>query len=124
VTHKCLPIVQDLIDDPFGWVFIDAVDPVALGLPDYFEVVKNPMHLELVKKKLENAIYADMDTFERDVKLVFENAILYNGEESEVGQLAQSMLVKFEQLYKDVVQGKCGNRSQTLLGFSSLLTPL
>jgi Bromodomain/TAZ zinc finger len=105
VTHKCLPIVQDLIDDPFGWVFIDAVDPVALGLPDYFEVVKNPMHLELVKKKLENAIYADMETFERDVKLVFENAILYNGEESEVGQLAQSMLVKFDQLYKDVVQG-------------------
>lgn len=114
VTHKCLPIVQDLIDDPFGWVFIDAVDPVALGLPDYFEVVKNPMHLELVKKKLENAIYADMETFERDVKLVFENAILYNGEESEVGQLAQSMLVKFEQLYKDVVQGQSGSNPANL----------
>lgn len=126
VTHKCLPIVQDLIDDPFGWVFIDAVDPVALGLPDYFDVVKNPMHLELVKKKLENAIYADMETFERDVKLVFENAILYNGEESEVGQLAQSMLVKFEQLYKEVVEGQCGDSLEyldRLIAFShSILT--
>ena len=106
VSHKCLPIVQDLIDDQFGWVFNDAVDPVALGLPDYFDVVKNPMHLELVKKKLENAIYADMEGFERDVKLVFENAILYNGEDSEVGELAQSMIFKFDKVYKAVLHGK------------------
>lgn len=106
VTHKCLPVIQDLIDDQFGWVFHDAVDPVALGLPDYFDVVKNPMHLELVKKKLENAIYPDMETFERDVKLVFENAILYNGENSEVGELAQTMLNKFDKLFKAVVQGE------------------
>merc|ERR1712238_154584 len=60
ITHKCLPIVQRLIDDPYGWVFRDAVDPVLFSLPDYFEVVKNPMHLLLVKKKLENAVYTDM----------------------------------------------------------------
>lgn len=105
ITHKCLPIVQELIDDPFGWVFRDAVDPVVFGLPDYFEVVKNPMHLLLVKKKLENAVYTDMASFERDVKLVFENAILYNGEESEVGQLAKSMMGVFEREYKKVCEG-------------------
>lgn len=105
VTHKCMPVIQALINDQFGWVFHDPVDPVALGLPDYFDVVKNPMHLELVKKKVENAIYPDMESFERDVKLVFENAILYNGEASEVGELAQSMLDKFDQMYKNVVQG-------------------
>lgn len=105
ITHKCLPIVQQLIDDPFGWVFRDAVDPVVFGLPDYFEVVKNPMHLLLVKKKLENAVYTDMASFERDVKLVFENAILYNGEESEVGQLAHKMMGVFEKEYKKVCEG-------------------
>jgi Bromodomain/TAZ zinc finger len=105
VTHKCLPIAQQLIDDKFGWVFHDAVDPVALGLPDYFDVVKIPMHLELVRKKLENAIYPSMDLFARDVRLVFENAILYNGEASEVGELAQSMVEKFAVLYKDLVEG-------------------
>jgi hypothetical protein len=104
VSHKCMPIIQDLIDDQFGWVFADPVDPVALGLPDYFEVVKNPMHLDLVKKKVENAIYADVESFARDAKLVFENAILYNGEESEVGELARSMLLKFDQLYNAVLQ--------------------
>jgi len=105
ITHKCLPIVQQLIDDPFGWVFRDAVDPVVFGLPDYFEVVKNPMHLLLVKKKLENAVYTDMASFERDVKLVFENAILYNGDESDVGQLAQTMRGVFEREYRKVCGG-------------------
>jgi hypothetical protein len=105
ITHKCLPIVQQLIDDPYGWVFRDAVDPVVFGLPDYFEVVKNPMHLLLVKKKLENAVYTDMASFERDVKLVFENAILYNGEESEVGTLAKTMMGVFEKEYQKVCEG-------------------
>ena len=53
ITYKCMPILQELLNNPFSWVFRDAVDPVALCLPDYFDVVKNPMHLELVKKKLE-----------------------------------------------------------------------
>ena len=105
ITHKCLPIVQQLIDDPYGWVFRDAVDPVVFGLPDYFEVVKNPMHLLLVKKKLENAVYTDMASFERDVKLVFENAILYNGDDSEVGTLAKTMMGVFEKEYKKVCEG-------------------
>jgi len=105
ITHKCLPIVQQLIDDPYGWVFRDAVDPVLFGLPDYFEVVKNPMHLLLVKKKLENAVYTDMASFERDVKLVFENAILYNGEESDVGTLAKTMKGVFGTEYKKVCEG-------------------
>ena len=101
-----MPILQGLIDDPFGWVFHDAVDPVALGLPDYFEVVKTPMHLELVKKKLENAVYEDLDSFARDVRLVFENAILYNGETSEVGELAKTMLTKFEEPFRAMVEGE------------------
>lgn len=105
VTHKCMPVAQALIDDQFGWVFHDPVDPVALGLPDYFEVVKNPMHLALVKKKLESAVYADMELFARDVRLVFENAILYNGESSEVGELAQVMIQKFDKLFRELVQG-------------------
>jgi hypothetical protein len=106
VTHKCLPVIQALIDDPFGWVFHDPVDPVTLGLPDYFDVVKTPMCLELVKKKLENAIYNDTESFARDTSLVFENAILYNGESSEVGELAKSMLDKFHLSYRALIQGK------------------
>ena len=105
VTKHCLPLVQDLIDDQFGWVFRDPVDPVALGLPDYFEVVKKPMHLELVKTKLEDKEYGDLESFQKDCSLVFENSILYNGESSEVGQLALTMLSNFADKYEATVKG-------------------
>jgi len=106
LARHCLPLIQDLIDDPFGWVFRDPVDPVALGLPDYFEVVKKPMHLELVKTKLEDNEYKDLESFQKDCSLVFENSILYNGESSEVGQLALTMLSNFADKYAAAVKGK------------------
>ena len=106
IADTCMPLIDELIDDQFGWVFHDAVDPVTLGLPDYFDVVKHPMHLELVKKKLEKAVYRDTDSFARDVRLVFENAILYNGETSEVGELANSFLTRFRETYEKLVEGK------------------
>ena len=73
-------LIQELIDDQYGWVCHNVVDPIALGLPDYLDVVITPMHIELVKKKtlVENAIYSDdMEAFERDLKLVCESAILF-----------------------------------------------
>jgi hypothetical protein len=47
-----------------------------------------------------------MESFAREVRLVFENAILYNGENSEVGGLAQMLLSEFEKSYQTVMQGK------------------
>ncbi len=106
VSRKCLPLIRKLIQDQFGWVFHDAVDPVALGLLDYFDVVKNPMHLALVETNLANALYVDTDSFARDTRLVFENAILYNGVDSEVGGMAAVMLRQFEKDYKGLLKGE------------------
>lgn len=105
ISAKCLPVLRRMLDDQRSWVFRDPVDPVVLGLPDYFEVVKNPMHLSLIEQNLENGTYKDMATFERDTKLVFENAIFYNGEESVVGEMANAMLLNFAQAYSGVVDG-------------------
>lgn len=106
ISRRCLPLIQKLIDDPFGWVFHDPVDPDVLDLPDYFDVVKNPMHLALIKKKLSNRDYNCMESFAHDTKLVFDNAILYNGEDSDVGQMAAVMLRHFETDYEAVQKGE------------------
>jgi E1A/CREB-binding protein len=106
ISERCLPLVRKLIDDQFGWVFRDPVDPIALGLPDYFDVIKNPMHLYYVEAKLLKNEYQDIDSFSRDTRLVFNNAILYNGEDSEVGEMAAILLCLFDKdikaLLKDI----------------------
>merc|ERR1712146_731797 len=65
MAGKCLPILQKLLEQPQGWVFRDAVDPDLYNLPDYFEIVKNSMHLSLIKKKLEDSVYIDMAQFKK-----------------------------------------------------------
>jgi hypothetical protein len=106
ISRRCRPIVRKLINDQFGWVFRDPVDPVVLGLPNYFDVVKTPMHLTLVETKLMNNDYIDMESFARDTKLVFDNAILYNGEQSQVGQIASILRRLFEQDYNALLMGE------------------
>lgn len=37
------------------------------------------MDLGTVKKKMDNSVYRDVEEFIGDARLVFDNAILYNG---------------------------------------------
>ena len=106
IARKCLPLVRKLRNHEFGWVFREPVDPVELGIPDYFDIVEHPMDLALVEKKLENGVYKDFDSFERETKLVFQNAILFNGASSDVGEMANSLLELFEEDLKIVMKGR------------------
>ena len=108
VTKAMVPLVVSLIDHEFAWVFKDPVDPIELGLPDYFEVIKTPMDLNLIKKQLEVHQYDNFDDVCRDVRLVFENAILYNGEDSDVGDMALKMLDFFKEGYNLLTNPSAG----------------
>ena len=108
VTKTMIPLVVSLIDHEFAWVFKDPVDPIELGLPDYFEVIKTPMDLNLIKKHLEVHQYDNFDDVCRDVRLVFENAILYNGEDSDVGDMALKMLDFFKEGYNQLMNPRAG----------------
>jgi hypothetical protein len=105
ISRKCLPIVKRLREHENGWIFCEPVDPIELGLPDYYDVVEHPMDLDLVTKKLENLVYWDITSFRKDTRLVFENAIIYNGKDSDVGMMAKELLDVFEQDLSNSLKG-------------------
>ena len=47
----------------------------ALGLHDYYEVIKKPMDLSTVQKNMDNDIYKTKDEFADDVRLIFSNCL-------------------------------------------------
>lgn len=49
-------------------------------VPDYYEVIKEPMDLGTMEVKLENDAYETMDDFVYDCSLIFNNCRQYNGE--------------------------------------------
>lgn len=56
LAHMCTSIcVLVFYTLQFGWVFNSPVDPDALGLPDYFEIIKHPMDLGTIRKGLESS---------------------------------------------------------------------
>jgi bromodomain-containing factor 1 len=58
--------------------FLQPVDPVALGIPDYVNVIKKPMDLGSVEKKLNGNEYATANDLIDDVQLMLQNCFTYN----------------------------------------------
>jgi E1A/CREB-binding protein len=79
------------------------VDPVALGLPDYAEIIKVPMDLGSVTKRLDALSYRDLHSFVSDVHLTFNNAMMYNPKNSDVYGLAKSLKRDFDVKYRQKV---------------------
>lgn len=82
------------------WIFQNPVDPVALGIPTYFEVIpkKDARDLKTIRQKLDTDKYDSVEGFEADVELMFHNAVKFNGIDSEVGAVAISLRDQFRTL--------------------------
>lgn len=78
----CLQLTDEMISWPLCLPFVNMVDPELDGAPDYFDVIKNPMALSIVKKKLEENKYKKISAWKDDVNLIWDNAIKYNGDET------------------------------------------
>lgn len=91
------PILHKLIAHPKNAnIFNQPVDPIALGLSSYFEKIKRPMDLGSVRCKLQSREYDNIHSCFDDIRLVFQNAITFNGPENYVGQVAKEILQEFE----------------------------
>lgn len=91
------PIVLKFYTHPRNFnIFNEPVDPILHNLPHYFECIKNPMDLGTIKCRLNSSYYENLSHCFDDIRLVFNNAIIFNGQESFVGKAAKDMLAEFE----------------------------
>jgi hypothetical protein len=77
-AKKCARILRRLQQHKSAGPFRLPVDPVALGIPNYFEVIKQPMDFSTIEKKLNHGEYDSIDAFYLDVQLVFDNCCTFN----------------------------------------------
>jgi len=80
--------------------FREPVDWKALGLFDYPQVIKKPMDLGLIKKKLNEQKYKSIHDAADDVRLIWKNCMTYNADGSDFYNLAQTMAKKFEEKFE------------------------
>ncbi|XP_029988102.1 bromodomain testis-specific protein isoform X6 [Sphaeramia orbicularis] len=86
----------------YAWPFYTPVDAIALGLHDYHDIIKQPMDLGTIKKKMDAREYANAKEFAADVRLMFSNCYKYNPPSHEVVYMARKLQEVFEARYLKV----------------------
>lgn len=83
-----------------------------LSFQDYFDIVKSPMDLSTIKRKLDTGQYQEPWQYVDDIWLMFNNAWLYNRKTSRVYKYCSKLSEVFEQEIDPVMQslGYCCGR--------------
>lgn len=68
--------------------------------PDYHEMVKRPMDLKTIKARIKDGSITNSQEFQRDVYLMFANAMMYNRPGSDVYEMAKTMMQDSDQAIK------------------------
>jgi len=87
--------------ESIAWPFLVPVDPIEQGAPTYFDVIKEPMDLSTISKKLSEGIYYNAEEFESDVRLMFRNCYTFNPEGTPVNVLGHKLEEHFDQRWLD-----------------------
>lgn len=58
--------------------FLEPVDPVALNIPTYHNVIKQPMDLGTMATKLDGGEYESANAFKSDFQLMIKNCVKFN----------------------------------------------
>ncbi|KAH7399924.1 hypothetical protein BKA64DRAFT_642081 [Cadophora sp. MPI-SDFR-AT-0126] len=77
--------------------FMIPVDPVALGIPNYFAIIKKPMDLGTMSTKLKGGQYSSASDFEKDMRLLLANCFKFNPAGNPVHELGK----QFENLFNE-----------------------
>jgi hypothetical protein len=100
----CLALLEKLMDQEIAVPFNTPVDYKLLNLIDYPKIVKKPCDLGTIKEMLLAGSLVNTMHFNIHVKLVFENAILYNTDESQITVLAKQLLFQFENMFNEMLE--------------------
>ncbi|XP_059403454.1 bromodomain-containing protein 3-like isoform X7 [Carassius carassius] len=95
----CDTILKEMLSKKhaaYAWPFYKPVDAEALELHDYHEIIKQPMDLSTVKKKMDSREYQDGQSFAADIRLMFSNCYKYNPPDHEVVAMARKLQDVFE----------------------------
>ncbi|OWZ36120.1 bromodomain-containing protein 8 [Cryptococcus neoformans Tu259-1] len=83
-------LLEAMASHRFGTIFESPVRKS--DAPDYYSVIKKPMDLKTIKGKIKDGRIERIDELERDVLLMFSNAMMYNAPDSQVYEMAKEMM--------------------------------
>ena len=87
--NQLLHLLNDMQNHTSAWPFAQPVNRDEV--PDYYEVIKEPMDLSTMEERLSNDLYPTPVEFIRDAKLIFANCRQYNNETTPYAKSANKL---------------------------------
>uniref|UniRef100_A0A4W5LJ96 Bromodomain testis associated n=1 Tax=Hucho hucho TaxID=62062 RepID=A0A4W5LJ96_9TELE len=97
-------VVKALWRHNFSWPFRTPVDAVGLHIPDYYTIIKTPMDLSTIKKRLQNNYYWKAMECIQDFNKLFTNCYVYNRPGDDIVLMAQALEKIFLQRVAEMPQ--------------------
>lgn len=104
--RKCEKLVLSLYCNSLSVPFQEPVSPLARH---YYQIIKRPMDLSIIRKKLQKRHiphYSTPEELVSDIRLMFWNCAKFNYEDSEVAEAGRNLEVIFEDLLKEAYPGR------------------
>ncbi|KAI8636070.1 hypothetical protein BD408DRAFT_377484 [Parasitella parasitica] len=96
---RCERIFKKVYSHQASQPFYEPVDAIALNIPQYYEVIKRPMDLSAIRKKLDQDKYQTIWEFETDIRQIFWNCNAFNDHESWVAKQCAALETFFNQIW-------------------------
>jgi hypothetical protein len=85
--------------------FLQPVNPVALNIPSYFSIIKQPMDISTVDRNLSNKHYTTLQEFVDDIQLIWNNAMTFNPLGTHIYNMAYELKHYFDQILMEERSG-------------------
>lgn len=112
IASQLEQLLKHVSSQPSAYPFLRPVDPVSLNLPDYLNVITQPMDLGTVEQNLVNGTYEYPQALIDDVRLCFRNAQRYNPPAHPVHEAASHLSLSFEKKLQSLL-GRLKARLET-----------
>ncbi|XP_043468932.1 bromodomain adjacent to zinc finger domain protein 2B-like isoform X13 [Leptopilina heterotoma] len=96
----CKVLLEQLEQQDEAWPFLLPVN--TKQFPTYKKIIKTPMDLSTIKKRLQDSMYKSRDDFCADVRQMFINCEIFNEDDSPVGKAGHAMRNFFETRWTEI----------------------
>ena len=98
MIRRAQKILLQLRKNKNSWPFLEPVDPIAMGIPHYAELIKDPMDLKTVGINLNEGKYFTITQFYADIELILKNSYLFNRANADFLKITQDFERYYEKL--------------------------
>ncbi|KAG8863831.1 hypothetical protein FRB96_007668 [Tulasnella sp. 330] len=104
-SKKMMGVLHNRISEHrFGNIFHNPIKRA--DAPDYYTVIKRPMDLKTIKQRIKEGTVKDSQEFQRDVYLMYANALMFNGPQTDIFRMTMEMMQETEKDFQLQLQSE------------------